>query len=161
MRTAFLLFSALLVPGLTVAADAPLRSRIDYHFVAHLEQTDAAGRTLVWEATADGELSGTMKWWFEAPGPAPESTFNGGRVTYYAARWEFWQDGELAIAGESTGKTDFRDGADGMWDGHGRVTEANGDYADLAGRRVYESGPVLLGDEPPVTFTGSGVFVIF
>lgn len=161
MKTLLLFYTALLAPVLNVNADTPLRSRIDYHFVAHLEQTDDAGRTLVWEATATGALSGSMKWWFETPPPAPEVSFDGGRVTYYAARWEYWQNGELAIAGESTGKTDFRDGADGMWDGHGRITEAVGDYAKLAGRAVYESGPVLLGEKPPLTFTGTGIFVIF
>ena len=144
-----------------LAADSPLRSQIDYRFVAHLEQTDDAGRTLVWEAAVQGELAGTMKWWFETPPPVPETAFTGGRVSYYAARWELWQNGNLAMAGESTGKTDFRDSVDGMWDGHGRVTEANGEYENLTGRAVYESGPVLLGTEPPITFTGTGVFVIY
>ncbi len=161
MKRVFLLLVSLIAVIPAINADTPLRSRIDYHFVAHLGQTDDAGRTLVWEATAAGELDGTMKWWFETPPPVPETPFTGGRVTYYAARWELWQDGELAMAGESTGKTDFRDGVDGMWDGHGRVTEAHGDYAGLAGRPVYESGPVLLGDEPPVTYTGTGIFVIY
>ncbi len=161
MRKVLLLSAAGIAALPALAADLPLRSHIDYRFVAHLEQRDDAGRTLVWEATVQGELAGTLKWWFETPPPASETAFAGGRVTYYAARWELWQNEELAMAGESTGKTDFRDGVDGMWDGHGRVTEANGKYADLNGRAVYESGPVLLGAEPPITFTGAGVFVVY
>ena len=156
-----LLASAMLAMCPLSGADAPLRSRIDYHFVGHQEQTDDAGRVLVWEANVDGDLNGTLKWWFVSPPPVPEVAYSGGRISYYAARWELWQNGELALAGESSGKTDFRDNMDGLWDGHGRVTEGNGEYESLTGRGMYESGPVLLGTEPPITFAGTGVFVVY
>ena len=159
--TAALVAAVVLATGPVSVADAPLRSRIDYRFVGHQEQTDAEGRVLVWEASVDGDLGGTLRWWFVVPPPVPEVAYSGGRISFYAARWELWQDGELAMAGESTGKTDFRDGMDGIWDGHGRVTQGNGEFESLIGHAVYESGPVLLGTEPPITFTGTGVFVVY
>lgn len=138
-----------------------LTSTISYWFVGHLGQTDDEGRLLVWEATIDGDLQGKMKWWFVTPPPAADVPYVGGRVTFYAARWELWSDEKLLLAGESAGKTDFPDGADGLWDGHGRVTAANGRYKPLKGRLIYETGPVILGPEPPKTFSGTGLFLIY
>ncbi|MEJ2580704.1 MAG: hypothetical protein P8127_03540 [Acidobacteriota bacterium] len=137
-----------------------LLGQIDYRFVGHLEQLDDAGRLLVWEAKIEGDLAGRMKWWFVDPGPAPEVSFTGGQTAFYAARWEIWNREELLLAGESTGKTVFREGEDGIWDGHGVVTEANGPHSDLVGRKIYESGPVIIGPDPPVSFSGTGIFSI-
>ena len=134
---------------------------IKYRFVGHLEQVDEKGRLLVWEAQVAGDIQGTMKWWFVNPPPVTDTVYAGGRLSFYAARWELWYEEELLLAGLSAGKTDFRDGADGIWDGHGRVTEARGKYESLRGRSVYESGPVILGSEPPATLTGTGVFLIY
>jgi len=138
-----------------------LAGKIEYVFVGHLGQTDSDGRLLVWEASVDGEVTGTMKWWFVTPPPVGELAFTTGRVSYYVARWELRVDDELLLAGESAGKTVFQDGADGIWDGHGRVTEAAGKYAGLAGRQIYETGPVIAGSDPPRSFTGTGTFVIY
>lgn len=149
--------------GLAVgaAADDPLMSQIDYRFVGHLEETDDEGRLLVWEANIDGGFTGTMRWWFADPPPVDNAVYGGGRMSFYAARWEILVQGKRVLAGISTGKTNFPDGADGIWDGHGRVTEAATGYEALVGRRVYESGTVVLGAEPPVSFTGTGVFAIY
>ena len=138
-----------------------LISEIKYWFVGHLEQVDEKGRLLVWEAKVDGDIQGTMKWWFVNPPPVSDTLYAGGRLSFYSARWEFWHEEDLLLAGVSAGKTDFRDGADGIWDGHGRVTEARGQYESLKGRSVYESGPVILGSEPPASLTGTGVFLIY
>lgn len=144
-----------------VGPDNRLSGRIDYWFVGHLEQTDNAGRLLVWEANIEGDVQGTMKWWFENPPPVLPITFKGGNTTFYAARWELWVDDELVLAGETAGKTFYSDGTDGIWDGHGRVTHADGKFSALDGRSVYETGPVLLGDNPPNTATGTGLFLIY
>lgn len=140
--------------------DEQIVGKLDYWFVGHLGQKDDEGRLLVWEATVEGDLAGKMKWWFEIPRPVSPLNYTGGRATFYAARWEFWADETLLLAGESAGKTVFPDGADGVWDGHGRVTEGSGKFSDAAGRRVYETGLVLLGQDPPRTFSGTGLFVI-
>lgn len=102
-----------------------------------------------------------MKWWFLNPPPVSENRYLGGRLTFYAARWELWDDDELLLAGESAGKTNFSDGADGVWDGHGRVMQASGRYEHLNGRAVYESGPVIIGSDPPKSFSGTGLFVVY
>ena len=133
---------------------------IDYRFVGHLGQVDEKGRLLVWEAKVVGDIQGTMKWWFANPPPSGEITYSGGRLTFYAARWELWGGEELLLAGVSAGKTDFRDGGDGVWDGHGRVTESSAKYEKFNGRSVYETGPVILGSNPPESLAGTGVFLI-
>lgn len=144
-----------------VSPDERLTGKIDYWFVGHLQQTDDAGRVLVWEATIEGDLEGRMKWWFISPPPVSPVAHTGGQTSFYAARWEIWIDDELALAGESAGKTVFADGADGIWDGHGRVTQVAGRFKGLNGRKVYETGPVLLGEDPPKTFSGTGMFLIY
>ena len=143
------------------AADAVLVGQVEYWFVGHQGRTDGKGRLLVWEATIKGGVTGKMKWWFVNPPAIPEVTLASGRVSFYTARWEVWADGDLLLAGESAGKTVFSDGADGIWDGHGRVTEALGRFRDLTGRRIYETGPVILGSDPPKSFKGTGAFVVY
>ncbi len=147
------------------AADAlpegQLTGQIDYYFVGHFGQFDDQGRLLVWEGTIEGDFTGVVKWWFEIPGPALGATYDGGRFAFYAARWEIWADGKLILAGASSGKTVFADGADGIWDGHGVVTEGSGPYNVLKGRKLSETGTVLIGDMPPVTYTGRGLFSIY
>jgi len=141
-----------------------LTGQIDYSFVGHLGLTDDEGRTLIWEGTIEGDLNGTMKWWF-GPAPAPTIPYQGGRVNYYVARWEIWDsDGEkLLLAGDSAGKTVTRVDADselwddGMWDGHGVVTKASRGFNRLKGRSIYETGTVIW-DFP---YSGTGIFVIY
>jgi len=151
----------------SVWADEPVVFRpwltavIDYKFVGHQDKRDQDGRLLVWQAIARGDLDAEMKWWFVDPAPVPATSYGGGRVTYYLARWEIWIDGELVLAGDSAGKTVFPDNADGMWDGHGVVREAFGDFQAFQGRNVYETGPVIVGSDPPVSFSGSGMFQIY
>jgi hypothetical protein len=144
-----------------VAAKASYSGKIDYWFVGHLDQRDADGRLLVWEARVEGDFTGTMKWWVVTPPPVGGGAYSGGRLGYYAARWEVWNGDTLMLAGESAGKTVFAEGADGIWDGHGVVTEAGADYASLVGRKVYETGTVIRGEEPPATFTGTGLFFVY
>ena len=144
-----------------VAADPLHTSRIDYHFVGHLEQFDDAGRLLVWEANIDGAFAGTMRWWFVNPPPVPTTSFDDGSLSFYEARWEIWSEGELLLAGESAGKTVFRHAADGIWDGNGVVTEARPEFNMLLGNRIYETGPVVAGSNPPVSYAGNGMFVIY
>lgn len=141
--------------------DGLLVGKIDYWFVGHLGQTDGDGRLLVWEATIEGGVTGKMKWWFTVPPTVEEVTLMTGRVSFYTARWEVWVDGKLLLAGESAGKTVFSDGADGIWDGHGRVTQTSESLENLSGRQIYETGPVILGSDPPKSFRGTGTFIIY
>lgn len=138
-----------------------LTSQIDYWYVGHLGQFDDEGRLLVWEGSIGGDFSGVARWWFEVPPPVAGSTTVGSQWFFYAARWEIWHGNELILAGQSVGKTVFPDGADGIWDGHGVVTEASGAFNVLKGRKVYETGPVLVGEYPPLSYTGTGMFSIF
>ncbi len=167
-RSAALLLVVSMPQGMPMAVAAEgalpagtLTSEIVYSYVGHLDQTDDEGRLLVWVATVTGDLTGKIKWWFEIPSPASDVTYMGGQLTFYAARWEFWADEELLLAGETAGKTEFLDGTDGVWDGHGIVTEAAGKYESLIGREVYETGPVIVGSDPPMSFSGAGLFVIY
>ncbi len=134
---------------------------IGLNYGGQIEQLDDEGRLLVWEGTIEGDLTGEMKWWFEIPPPVIAPPYTGGRAAFYAARWEIWNAGELLLAGESAGKTVSPDGADGMWDGHGVVTEASGEFNALDGRKVCETGPVIVGSDPPVSFSGTGLFLIY
>jgi hypothetical protein len=144
-----------------VAAGEPLTSQIDYHFVGHVEEFDDDGRLLVWEAKIEGSFSGTMKWWFVSPPPVPAADYDGVNLSYYSARWEIWSDSELLLAGKSAGKTVFHNGANGVWDGHGVVTEARPEFITLVGNKIYETGPVVVGSNPPVSYTGIGLFVVY
>lgn len=136
-------------------------NQIDYWFVGHLGITDDEGRLLVWEGAIDGAISGDINWWFVFPSPVPGGAHNGGATAFYQARWEILQDDQMILAGESAGKTVFPTDEDGMWDGHGVVTDAKGRFSPLKGRKIYESGPVLVGDIPPLTYEGTGIFTIY
>ncbi len=166
LASLLLVLSVTLAGTMTFADDGAvprgrLTSEIDYQFVGHLEQLDDEGRLLVWEGIIEGDFTGEMKWWFVQPSPVSGSTYMGGEVVFYAARWEIWAGEELLLAGESAGKTVYPDGADGMWDGHGVVTEASGEFNALKGRKVYETGPVIVGSDPPISFSGTGLFLIY
>ena len=151
----------ILIPwGHGLGQDAILESQIEYRYVGHQEQTDDKGWLLVWEADISGDLTGTLRWWFAPEAPAVPGLYSVGELAFYEARWQISQSDEVILSGESTGKTDFRSNADGVWDGHGLVTEASGEYESLVGRRIYETGTVLIGEEPPVSFEGNGLFVI-
>ena len=162
-RISYLGFLPALILGMfstnsLLAAGPPmntLKNRIDYEYVGHLGQRDDAGRLLVWQGTIEGDINGTMMWWFGAP-PVPGIVFNGGRVGYYGARWEIWDGDVLLLAGESSGKTVIPDGEDGIWDGHGVVTEAAESLNTLKGLSIYETGPVIFS-----TFSGTGLFLIY
>ena len=107
----------------------------------------------VWEGTFKGDITGEGKWWFVRPPPVSGGSYMGGRVSFYVARWEIRDDEELLLAGESAGKTVFPDGVDGIWDGHGIVTKAGGDFSAMKGRKVFETGPVIVGPESPTIRT--------
>jgi hypothetical protein len=166
--TSLLLVLSMTLAGTTAFADhravpnGRLASQIDYRYVADLGITDTEGRLLVWRATIAGDFTGEMKWWFEES-PVADSVFDAGFVAFYAARWEIWTAGEgkLLLAGESAGKTVFPDGADGIWDGHGIVTEAKGKFKRLKGRKVYETGTVIWGTDPDPLLSGRGMFLIY
>lgn len=166
--TSLLLVLSMTLAGTTAFADnnavpnGRLASQIDYLFVGHLGQLDDEGRLLIWEGTIQGDFTGVIKWWFEDPSPVPlGGAYDAGLLLFYAAKWEISKDGEMLLAGESAGKTALPVGADGIWDGHGVVTEANGIFNRLKGRKMYETGTVLLGANPPVTYSGTGMFLIY
>jgi hypothetical protein len=148
----------LVVPQGSVAAEKPapsLEGTIDYVFVGHLGIFDAEGRLFVWEGTIEGDISGTLKWWFVLGGGPPNMP-DDAHVGTYEARWEIW-DGAgvvLLLAGESSGVTAKPPGKDGIWTGHGQVTEAYGAFADWNGRQSYETGSVLWG----FPYSGTGTF---
>jgi len=167
--TSFLLVLSMILTGTTAFADddddsdvskARLVSKIDYTFVGFKGQFDEEGRLLVWDATIEGDVTGEMKWWIDLTIPDMGSTFLGGDVNYYAARWEIWNDGNLLLAGDSAGKTVWPVGEDGIWDGHGVVTDAKGNFDGLKGRKMYETGPVIFVGMP-FSLTGTGMFVIY
>jgi len=166
MISVLLLLSMNLAGAIAFADDAAVPSArltgaLDLTYVGHLEQMDDDGRLLVWAGSIEGDFAGEIKWWFVSPSPVSSSTYMGGEVNYYVARWEIWVDEELVLAGESAGKTVIPDHSDGMWDGHGVVTEAYGEFTPLKGRKVYETGPVILGSDPPTSLSGTGMFQIY
>ena len=134
---------------------------LDLTYVGHLEKVDDDGRLLVWEGSIEGDFAGKIKWWFVVPSPVSSATFMGGKVDYYEARWEIGIGDELVLAGDSAGKTVTPDQSDGMWDGHGVVTEVHGEFARFEGHRIYETGPVIQGSNPPLSLTGTGMFHIY
>ena len=161
------------LPGTTVIADddddsdrAKARgvtaSQADYWFVGHLGQTNDEGMPLIWEGVVSGAINGEGKWYFAVVPPVVEDPV----FFFYEAKWEIWKDGKLVLAGESAGKTVFREGVapgaeTGVWDGHGVVTFAKGKYRRFKGLKIYESGPVHMGDVPPVTFYGTGMILFY
>lgn len=161
-----LMLSMILAQPIAIADDvdvtgALLNGALDLTYAGHLEKTDENGRLLVWEGSIAGDFAGQIKWWFVDPSPAASTTFMGGKVDYYEARWEIRVGEELVLAGESAGKTVTPSQSDGMWDGHGVVTEAYGKFARFKGYKVYETGPVIYGSNPPVSLTGTGMFQIY
>lgn len=138
-----------------------LNGALELTYAGHLEKKDDDGRLLVWEGSVKGDFGGKIKWWFVDPPPEATTKYAGGEVGYYKARWEIWVGEKLVLAGESAGKTVTPDGSDGMWDGHGVVTEAYGEFARFKGYKVYETGPVIYGSNPPVSLTGTGMFQIY
>ena len=151
---------------LAIADDADVRGALltgalDLTYAGNLKKTDDEGRLLVWEGSVGGDFGGTIKWWFIDPSPIASTTHIGGTIKYYEARWEIWVDEVLVLAGQSAGKTVAADRSDGIWDGHGVVTEAYGKFARFKGRRVYETGPVIYGSNPPDSLTGMGMFQIY
>ena len=166
LTSVLLVLSMTLVGAIAFADDAAVPSArltgaLDLTYVGHLEQMDDDGRLLVWEGSVGGDFAGEIKWWFVYPSPVSSSTYMGGEVVFYVARWEIRVGEELVLAGESAGKTVTPDHSDGMWDGHGVVTEAYGEFTPLKGRKVYETGPVILGSNPPISLSGTGMFQIY
>jgi hypothetical protein len=164
--TVMLVLSMTLAGAITFAdaADVPdalLTGALDLTYAGHLEKTDDDGRLLVWEGSIGGDFGGKIEWWFIDPSTVASTTYMGGTVNYYEARWEIWVGEKLVLAGESAGKTVTPDQSDGMWDGHGVVTEAYGKFARFKGHKVYETGPVIYGSNPPVSLTGTGMFQIY
>ena len=150
--------------GCADRADAPnarLVGALDLTYVGHLGKTDDNGMVLNWEGSVNGDFAGEIKWWFVDPPPVSGHTFRGGEAFYYVARWEIRVEETLVLAGESAGKTITPDGADGMWDGHGVVSEAYGKFARFKGYKVYETGPVIYGSNPPESLSGTGMFQIY
>jgi len=161
-----LVLSMPLAGAIAFADDAAVPSArftgaLDLTYVGHLEKMDDDGRLLVWEGSIKGDFAGEIKWWFVSPSPVSSTTYMGGKVDYYAARWEIWSagEGELLLAGESAGKTVFPFTGDGIWDGHGVVTEAKGRFNRLKGRKTYETGTVIWGTDP--LLSGRGMFLIY
>jgi hypothetical protein len=64
-------------------------------------------------------------------------------------------------AGESAGKTVIPDGEDGIWDGHGIVMKTDNDLGSLKGRKIYETGTVIMPSDPDTPSTGAGMFLIY
>lgn len=162
--TFVLLMSLAPATGFANDADAPgalVTSALDVIYVGQLGKTDSSGRLLVWEGNIKGDLTGKIEWWFVEPPPETATKYMGGKVDYYRAKWKIWIDGKLVLVGESAGKTVTPKGSDGMWDGHGVVTEAHGKFARLKGKQVYETGPVIYGSNPPVSLTSTGMFEIY
>jgi hypothetical protein len=94
-------------------SDALLTGAIDLTYAGNLEKTDDDGRLLVWEGSVGGDFGGTIRWWFIEPSPIVSTTYMGGTVNYYDARWEIWIDEVLVLAGQSAGKTVAPDQLDG------------------------------------------------
>ncbi len=164
-----LLVLSMALTGVTALADddddsdgskARLVSKIEYTYVGYKQQFDEEGRLLVWESSIEGDVTGEIKWWMDLTIPDMGSAFLGGTVNYYAARWEIRNDGNLLLAGDSAGKTVWPDGEDGIWDGHGVVTDADGRFDGLKSRKMYETGPVIFVGMP-FSLSGTGMFVIY
>lgn len=173
MTKGLLQYASTLLMALVVAACAaepphsasrapaePLLSQIEYRFAGDRGEVDAGGWTLVWTATMEGDLSAEARWYFPEPSPIPVVAIEGGDIAYYEARWEVRVEDRMILAGWSAGKTVTMDGEDGIWDGHGVVTEASDAYQAYVGRHTFETGPVILGDEPAAIPRGRGLFAI-
>jgi len=148
----------LLIPTGMALAEKPVPSlncTIDYVFVGHLEIIED-GRLLVWEGDIHGDIEGQILYWF-VPDGGPPNMPDSSKATHYEARWEIFDSaGILVLAGDSSGVTASPPDKDGIWNGHGKVTVANGEFEDWIGRQTREAGSVIW-DFP---FSGSGTFRI-
>ncbi len=139
---------------------APLFSQIEYRFVGDRGERDAEGWLLLWVASIEGDLNGEARWWFEEPNPIPDLAVAGGAFAYYEGKWEVRVEGAPVLSGRSAGKVVTRTGEDGVWDGHGVVTDASAAYRAWLGRRIYETGPVVFGETAADPPWGRGLFVV-
>lgn len=143
-------------PSLVNSKTAPsLKCTIEYVFVGHLGIFDTDGRLLVWEAEIHGDIEGTMKWWFVLGGGPPNMP-DEAHSSFYEARWEIWSGSDLLLAGESAGQTATPADKDGIWNGHGMVTETSPKYEPWNGRRIKEGGNVNF----IFPYSGEGTFRI-
>jgi len=149
----------LLIPTGMALAEKPapsLHCTIDYVFVGHLGVTDAEGRLQVWEGTISGDIEGSTKWWFVLGGGPPNMPLSS-KASHYEARWEIFDSaGILVLTGDSSGVTASPPDKDGIWNGHGKVTDANGEFEDWIGRQTREAGSVIW----VFPYSGSGTFRI-
>ena len=139
----------------------PLTCHIEYWSVGHLGEKDDDGWLLAWKAKVKGDLDGELRYWFPETPPVPEGKYSHGEVGYYLAKWELWSGDKLVLAGESAGKTVIPNGEDGIWDGHGIVLQGDGQLGSLVGRKIYETGTVIMPADPAEISTGSGMFMIY
>ena len=107
------------------AAPPPLFNEIEYRFVGDRGEVDDEGWLLLWVASLEGDLEGEIRWWFEEPNPIADQEIAGASIAYYEGKWEIRIDGGACLEGRSAGKVVTRPGEDGIWDGHGVVTEGN------------------------------------
>ena len=158
-------FALIVAIGLAGCSEEPpvsaqvLASAIDYTFIGGRGETDADGNVLMWTADVSGDLNGTMFWWFP-PNQEEPDPYVGGELSFYSGIWELRDGDRMLLRGRSTGKTDVKTETDGVWDGHGIVVEAAQEYASLIGARIYETGSVEFGENPPETLTGKGMFSV-
>ena len=162
-----LILLLMMLSGPTAFADddvvimGPLTCQIEYWSVGHLDERDDDGWLLAWKGNVSGDLTGELRYWFPESPPVPEGTYSGGKVGYYLARWELWNGEELILAGESAGKTVIPDGEDGIWDGHGIVMSTASDLSSLKGRKIYETGTVIMPSDLAAPSTGAGMFLVY
>lgn len=149
------------VAGNDAVIRGPITCQIEYWSVGHLGERDDDGWLLAWKGNVSGDLTGELRYWFPESPPVPEGTYSGGKVGYYLARWELWNGEELVLAGESAGKTVIPDGEDGIWDGHGIVLRTDSDLSSLKGRKIYETGTVIMPSDPDAPSTGAGMFLVY
>jgi hypothetical protein len=138
----------------------PLYSEIGYTYVGDRGETDEDGWALVWTATVEGDVSGEARWYFVEPNPIADLEVSNGSYAYYESRWQILVGGQVIMSGRSAGKTVTTADQDGVWDGHGVVTDASDAYRAYVGRPTYETGPVIFGDDPPQTMWGRGILAI-
>jgi hypothetical protein len=154
-----LILILMLVPTFIAQANKPapaLKCTIEYSYVGHLEEFDDEGRLQVWEGTISGDIEGSTKWWFVLGGGPPNMP-DSSKASHYEARWEIFDlAGNLVLAGDSSGVTASPPDKDGIWNGHGKVTEAYGEFEDWIGRQTHEAGSVIW----VFPFSGSGTFRI-
>ena len=164
LRYVFLLLLLPLTVGCAGASTSvppePLFNQIEYRYAGDLQEFDAGGWQLLWVGTIEGAVSGEVRWWFEEPNPIADVALEQGSIAYYEARWEIRSGDEVLLAGRSGGKTVTVGEGDGIWDGHGVVTQASAAYQAYVGLHTYETGPVVFGDDPPSSSWARGLLTI-